>query len=285
MADARATLTVHSLPRNPWRATADARIAACLGQIAARSRSGRNIFQRETFMRGKKRRAGIDATAVMLLTLLALQCAMAATQEPAPISSLEVKLRKQILKNERLSAYLLEIPPKQASLMHRHATDLLSIFVSGGETRSTISGNPPKEDSFAVGAVRFRPAGFTHSTENIGANMFRAVVVEFNSSVGAIEAGKPDDSHYCNPGTERACVDVKYLFCTASFCIQDVRIAPHAVWRNDNAGDRLRVAISDYQFSKRLRKSGEVEYISNGSAKQWKNIGDKTARVAEVVFR
>ena len=234
-------------------------------------------------MHGQKRRAGSEAIAAMLLALL--QCAIAAAQDPAPISSLEVKLRKQIFKNERLSAYLLEIPPGQASLMHRHETDMLGIFVSGGETRSTISGNPPKDETFAVGTVRFRPAGFTHSTENIGANMFRAVVVEFNSSMGAIETDKPDDSHYCNSGTESACVDVKYLFCTARFCVQDVRIAPQAVWRNDNAGDRLRVAISDYQFSTHSGKSGEVEYISHGFAKHWTNTGDKPARVADMVFR
>ena len=55
--------------------------------------------------------------------------------------------------------FLLEIPPKHASLMHRHDTDLLSIFVSGGETKGTIYGQPPKEDRFAVGEVASaRPA-------------------------------------------------------------------------------------------------------------------------------
>jgi hypothetical protein len=236
-------------------------------------------------MHCERRRAASGAMASMLLTLLVLQCGIAVAQAPAPISSLEVKLRKQIFENDRLSVYLLEIPPNQASLMHRHDTDLLSVFVSGGETKSTIFGNPPKEDTFAVGAVRFRPAGFTHSTENIGTSMFRSVVVEFNSSMGAIETGKPDDSHYCDSDAKSACVDVKYVFCTARFCVQDVRIAPGAVWRNDDTGDRLRVAVSDYQFSTRIRKSGEVEYFSRGSAKHWKNVGGKPARIVDVVFR
>lgn len=109
--------------------------------------------------------------AVILLLIL---CAFAAAQSPTPISDLEVKYRKQIFKNDRFSVFLLEIPPNHASLMHRHDTDILTIFVSGGETKGTIYGKPPKEDRFAVGDVRFRPLGFTHSTENIGANMFRA---------------------------------------------------------------------------------------------------------------
>ena len=236
-------------------------------------------------MHKEKRRMGSAASAAALLATFVLQCGISLAQDAEPISSLEVKLRKQILKNERLSAYLLEIPPNQATLMHRHDTDLLSVFVSGGDTRSTIAGMPPKEDTFAVGAVRFRPAGFTHSTENIGASVFRSVVVEFSASMGVIEADKPEDSHYCNAGTKSACVDMKYLFCTAKFCVQDISIAPGAVWRKDNSSDQLLVAVSDYRFSSRTQKSGEVEYISAGSTKHWKNINGKTARVVDVVFR
>jgi len=163
------------------------------------------------------------AKAIVLLLLL---CTFAAAQDTTPISALEVKYRKRIFKNDRVSVYLLEIPPNHASLMHRHDTDILTIFVAGGETKSTIYGKPPKEDKFTVGEVRFRPAGFTHSTENMGANVFRAVILEFNSSVGAIEPSKPPDSRYCNPGSETACVSEKYLFCTARFCVKEIGIAP-----------------------------------------------------------
>jgi len=60
-------------------------------------------------MRGQKRRAGSEAIAAMLLALL--QCAIAAAQDPAPISSLEVKLRKQIFKNERFLPIYWRFPP------------------------------------------------------------------------------------------------------------------------------------------------------------------------------
>ncbi len=229
------------------------------------------------------------------IVLLLLLCAFAAAQDTTPISALEVKYRKQIFKNDRVSVFLLEIPPKHASLMHRHDTDILSIFVAGGETRSTIYGKPPKEDKFTVGEVRFRLAGFTHSTENIGANVFRSVILEFTSSMGAIEPTKPPDSRYCNPGSETACVDEKYLFCTAKFCVQELSIAPGAVWRNNEyASDQMLVAVSDYKLSNkrkgkaanvRKRKSGEVEYFLGGSARQWKNAASEPARIIAVVFR
>jgi hypothetical protein len=233
--------------------------------------------------------------AAKVLILLLLLCKFAAAQETAPISALEVKYRKQIYKNDRFSVFLLEIPPNHASLMHRHDTDILSIFVAGGETKGTIYGKPPREDRFAVGEVRFRPAGFTHSTENIGANVFRSVILEFNSSMGAIEPTKPPDSRYCNPGSDTACVDEKYLFCTAGFCVKGISIAPGAKWRdNESASDQLLVAVSDYKLSYkpegkaahvRERKSGEVEYFTGGPTRQRTNAASGPAHIIAVVFR
>ena len=229
------------------------------------------------------------------IVLLLLLCAFAAAQDTTPISALEVKYRKQIFKNDRVSVFLLEIPPNHASLMHRHDTDILSIFVAGGETKGTIYGKPPREDKFTVGEVRFRPAGFTHSTENIGANVFRSVILEFNSSMGATVPTKPPDSRYCNPGSETACVDEKYLFCTTGFCVKEISIAPGAVWRNNEyASDQMLVAVSDYELSYRLkgktaqvrkRKSGEVEYFTGGSTRQRTNAASVPARIIAVVFR
>jgi hypothetical protein len=230
-----------------------------------------------------------------VVVLLLLLCASAPAQPTTPISALEVKYRKRIISNDRVSVYFLEIPRGHASLMHRHDTDILSIFVAGGRTIGTIFGRPPREDRFEVGEVRFRPAGFTHSTENIGEDVFRSVILEFNSSMGAIEPTKPPDSRYCNPGSETACVGEKYLLCTAGFCVKEISVAPGAVWlNNDYASDQLLVAVSDYRFSYRRqgkaalgrrRKSGEVEYLTGGTARHWANALNVPARVIDVVFR
>jgi len=233
-------------------------------------------------------------TARVLVSLLLLY-GFAAAQETTPISALEVKYRKQIFKNERFAVFLLEIPPNHATLMHRHDTDILSIFVSGGETKGTIYGKPPKEDRFAVGEVRFRSAGFTHSTENVGANMFRCVILEFKSSMGSIQPTMPGNSHYCNPDATTACVDEKYLFCTARFCAKELSIAPGAIWRNQGfKNDQMLIAVSDYALSDKAkgknakilkRKSGEIEYLFGGSSRQWQNATSETAHVIAVVFR
>jgi quercetin dioxygenase-like cupin family protein len=227
--------------------------------------------------------------------LLLLLNGLAAAQEATPISALEVKYRKQISRNDRVAVFLLEIPPNHATLMHRHDTDMLSIFVSGGETKSTIYGRPPQEDAFAVGDVRFRSAGFTHSTENVGATTFRVVILEFTSSMGSLLATNTSDSHYCNPDTTTACVDEKYILCTPRLCAQDLSLAPGAIWRNEGSGnDQMLVAVSDFELSGELkrtsakvlrRKNGEVEYLPAGSSRRWRNTTSETAHVIVVSFR
>jgi hypothetical protein len=74
--------------------------------------------------------------------------------------------------------FLLDIPPGRATLLHRHDRDMLSVFVRGGKTRAVFNGGAPVDDTFAIGDVRFRSAGFTHSTENRDGADLRCVIFE-----------------------------------------------------------------------------------------------------------
>ena len=120
----------------------------------------------------------------ILVLVLTLSVAGFATQQLAPISADEVTLRHRIYGDGRVTIFLLDIPPGQATLLHRHDRDMLSVFVNGGRTRASFNGAAPVEDSFTPGDVRFRSAGFTHSTENIGTDRFLSVIFEFVDSQG-----------------------------------------------------------------------------------------------------
>lgn len=263
------------------------------GPVNRSVRPLKTVTTMPVFMHRQKRLIATYPNAARVLVFLLLLYGFAAAQETTPISALEVKYRKQIFENDRFAVFLLEIPPNHATLMHRHDTDMVSIFVSGGETKGTIFGKPPKEDKFAVGEVRFRPAGFTHSTENVGADMFRSVILEFKSSMGSMQPAKPSNSHYCNPGTTTACVDEKYLFCTTRFCAKELSLAPGAIWRNQGLkNDQMLIAVSNYELSGQRktantlkRKTGEVEYLVGGSTHQWRNATSETAHIIVVVFR
>ena len=229
-----------------------------------------------------------------LVVLLTLSVAGFATQQHAPISADEVTLRHRIYGDGRVTIFLLDIPPGQATLLHRHDRDMLSVFVNGGQTRAVFNGAAPVEDTFTPGDVRFRSDGFTHSTENTGTDRFLSVIFEFVDSQGPRTSATRPARHICNRGSQTTCVDEKPLFCTSKFCVDDLMMAPDAARPADGAtNDRILVAVSDYTFREELpgtapavhtRKSGEIEPMTAGAAGRWTNAGDP-AHLIVVTFR
>ena len=228
-----------------------------------------------------------------LVLVLTLSVAGFATQQHAPISADEVTLRHRIYGDGRVTIFLLDIPPGQATVLHRHDRDMLSVFVNGGRTRASFNGAAPVEDSFTPGDVRFRSAGFTHSTENIATDHFLSVIFEFVDSQGPRASATRPATHICNPGSQTACVDEKPLFCTSKFCVDDLTMGPHAVRPADGVRkDQILVAVSDYTFSEEApgnapavhtRKSGEIEPVAAGPARRWTNAGDPAHLVVVTV--
>jgi quercetin dioxygenase-like cupin family protein len=254
------------------------------------ARSVGDEFMRKSHVNGRP--AMLTKAAMLFLVVL---CGLAAAQSTtAQMSATEVKYRKTLFKKEQVSVFLLDIPPDRASLMHRHDTDLLTIFFEGGYTKGTIYGRAPKEERFAVGDVRFRPPGFTHSTENVGNKDFRAVILEFSSPTGPIQTSMPPNTHSCDPVGDFACVDEKYVLCTDKFCVVDVSLAAGGSWTGATTANRFLVAISDCELSYKAKgkstkirklKSGTVEYVPRGNGRQWRNIAAHPARIIAVVFR
>jgi quercetin dioxygenase-like cupin family protein len=220
----------------------------------------------------------------VLVLILTLSVAGVATQRLAPVSADEVTLRHRIYGDDRVTIFLLDIRPGQATLLHRHDRDMLSVFVNGGRTRASFNGATPMEDSFTPGDVRFRSAGFTHSTENIGTDRFLSVIFEFVDSQGSRTSATRPAMHRCNPDNQKACVDEKQLFCTSRFCVDELTMSPLAVRpAGGMTNDQILVAVSSYTFSEEIsgtaaavhtRHSGEIEPIAAGPARRWTNASD-----------
>jgi quercetin dioxygenase-like cupin family protein len=226
------------------------------------------------------------------ILVLALSVAGFAMQQHTPVSADEVTLRHRIYGDRRVTVFLLDIPPGQATMLHRHDRDMLSVFVNGGRTRASFNGAAPVEDSFTPGDVRFRSAGFTHSTENIGTAHFLSVIFEFVDSQGPRVSATRPATHTCNPDGQ-SCVDERPLFYTSGFCVDDLMMAPHAIRPSGDAtNDRILVAVSDYTFREEVpgtaaaihtRKSGEMEPMPAGPARRWTNTGDPAHLVVVTV--
>ena len=227
--------------------------------------------------------------------LVLLLCATAAAQNQVPIPDAEVPQRKGIFQNSHVTVSIVELAPHEGTPMHQHDRDLLTVFITGGLTKQIIYGRRAKTDRIAPGTARFHSAGFTHAVQNEEATRFRSIAVEFAQPQGMLERVGSKNSHYCNPGSDFACVDEKYLFCTAKVCVEDVSMAPGALSiKHSHTTDHMLVAVSDYELtdqvedkgtSVRRRKSGEVEYIPAGITHQLTNTGKNTARFVVVAWR
>jgi len=209
-----------------------------------------------------------------------------------PIPASEVKYRHPVLETSRFIAYLLEIPPHHATLMHRHDRDILTVFVSGAKTTSTFHGREPTTDAMPSGESRFRAAGFTHATRNDDSVVFRAVILEFAQPQGAVRA-RSDEQRYCNEGSPTACVMEKQQLCTEGFCVTEIRMAPGAIRKaSARAASYAMIPVNNCELSVGAHdlasvhdyRGGDIQYFESASD-SWKNSGQAEAHVVLVNFR
>jgi quercetin dioxygenase-like cupin family protein len=207
------------------------------------------------------RRKLLELFAACSAAALTAAISSAAVQPSIPLAS-EVRLRHQIYHGHGVTAFLLQIPPGQGSQMHRHDKDLLTIFISGGRTTAVFEGSAPRTDTLVAGTVRFRSAGFAHSTRNDGPADFRAVLLEFDRPQGS--ASQPT-----GPGE---------VLCTHGFCVRDVTINPGV--RLAGPGVAFFVPVGDAIVRE---ASGRRHVQRDGSIWRgrfgWSNGGSEVARV------
>jgi quercetin dioxygenase-like cupin family protein len=239
---------------------------------------------------------GREKVGNMKVTLLAvlLGCLPMFAQS-APPAAEPNRPRKEILRNDRVTAYLVEMAPGRVSPMHRHDKDVLTVVIDGAELKVKTPNGKSTTFRGTPGEVRFLPASFSHAPANIGKTTFRAVDVEFATPQGKKEPVPQKGTHYCNEGSQTACVTEKYLFCTQKFCVEDVTMGPGAKsTQHSHDTEHMLVAISDYSLSddttgkgvvQRDVKSGGVEYLPAGITHVLTNTGPAEARFIAIIFK
>jgi quercetin dioxygenase-like cupin family protein len=225
--------------------------------------------------------------------VLLLLCGCGVAQTGAPIPDDQVPQRKVILNNSKVQVSLLSLAPEDATPMHKHDKDMVTVFVDGGTTQSTLPGKAPMTDKMEVGEVRFRRGGFAHSTKNHGGKDLRAVIVEFAEAQG-VSKKVGTKSKTCAPDS-KACVEEKQLFCTERVCVENVVMAAgSSSIKHSHATDHLIVAVSDFELTDevegkgtviRKHKSGEVEFLPAGITHRLTNNGKQPAQFTVIVWR
>ena len=230
------------------------------------------------------------AAFALLLASVAV-CAQNATSA----SSSQDRFRKQVLQNDHVTVYLVEIPPQQATAMHRHDHDTLSIFINGGSTQAVAEDGSSVRNRFEPGDVRFRPAPYAHSVKNTGKDVLRVVDIESAIPVSGEDKRMRKKAHYCNPGSKTACITEDFLFCKPRFCVDDVTMGPGAkVAKHTHDTDHMVIAITDFSMDddtegkgviKRNVKSGEVEFFPAGLSHSLTNTTNKEIRFITILLQ
>lgn len=161
-------------------------------------------------------------------------CALSVTAaqgQDIPVPDSQVPQRRELLKTDRFTVYLLDLAPGQATPMHRHDLDIASVFPTNARTIGTFWKEPARPDRPALGAVRFRSAGFTHATANVDTIHFLSVIVEFARSQGRPDSTTSGRRSECSQTGHSSCTEVTTLFCLSDACVLDVTVPPGGVWR------------------------------------------------------
>jgi len=200
----------------------------------------------------------------------------------------QVPQRRELLRADRFTVYLLDIPPGQATPMHRHDEDIASVFFNSARTVSTFWKEAARPDRQALGAVRFRAAGFTHATENTDTTHFLSVIVAFARSQGRPDSTAAGSRSDCSQSGTSSCTEVTTLFCLKDACVHDVTVTPGGVWRA--TGPVLVVPVTNATWSTpgssvvspaRSLPIGTALY-EPASGTRWRNHGAIAARL--IVF-
>jgi hypothetical protein len=169
--------------------------------------------------------------------------------------------------------------------MHRHDLDIASVFPTNARTIGTFWKQPARPDRPALGAVRFRSAGFTHATANVDTVHFLSVIVEFARSQGRPDSTTTGQRSECSQSGHSSCTDVTTLLCLRDACVLDVTVTPGGVWRA--TAPVLVVPVTSTMWSTmRAGVLSPARILAIGTAlyepisgMQWRNEGAIAARL------
>ena len=220
-----------------------------------------------------------------IVSLLLWGCALtvsAAQGQDAPVPDSLVPQRRELLRTERFTVYLLDLAPGQATPMHRHDLDIASVFPSNARTIGTFWKEPPRPDRPPLGAVRFRSAGFTHATANTDTIHFLSVIVEFARSQGRPDSTTRGQRTECSRLTPSSCTEVTTLFCLRDACVLDVTVAPGGEWQS--TAPVLVVPVTNTMWSTPGSSAARILSIGMAlyepiSGMRWRNGGATAARL------
>lgn len=198
-----------------------------------------------------------------------------------------------ILENAYVRVFNVEIPPGQATLLHRHRHDYVSVILGAAEVSSQMQGLPTVTAKLQDGQTDFAEGNFAHVVRDLASTSFRAVDVEFLQDAKARKAPLPkwDEErglHILEGGTQGI------MFVKDGVRVSEVDLQPGGmIPEHHHAGPHLVIAVTDLDLrndvvgksaSKVELKAGDVKWVPGGFTHTLMNMGKRQAKFITLEF-
>jgi len=194
------------------------------------------------------------------------------------------------LENQYVRVFKVDVPPHDATLMHRHRHDYVFVTLGASQVSNEVEGKPAAMLKLQDGEVRFTPGNFAHIARNLASTPFRNVTIEFLQDKAAAPA-KWDEERGLNVltgGTQ------EILFVKDGVRVSEVELqSGGAMPKHHHSGPHLVVALSDLDLRNDVEgkppapaqlKSGDIKWIDGGYTHTVTNVGKQQAKFATLEF-
>jgi mannose-6-phosphate isomerase-like protein (cupin superfamily) len=231
----------------------------------------------------------------MLRALAFLLVAVAlAAQTPNEVEITNEGHHHQVLQNDFVRVFKVEVGPKEATLMHRHRHDYLYISLGPADVSNEVEGKSPVQLKLQDGQAGFLPGNFAHIARNLAPTPFSNVTIELMQDEKARTTPSPkwDEERglqVLHGGTQ------EILFVKDGARVSVIELQPGGmIPSHHHNGPHLVVAITDLDLRSDIEgrgptssqsKSGEVKWVPGGYTHTLTNISKQPAKFVTVEFQ
>jgi quercetin dioxygenase-like cupin family protein len=225
-----------------------------------------------------------------VLFLLALAAVTLAAQSSPEVEITAEPHHHLALQNKYVRVFKVEVPPHEATLMHRHHYDYAYVNLGPVELANDVEGQPPATLKLQHGETRFSPGNFAHAVRDLASTPFRNITIELLQH---------PQSHKPAPWPEKRGLQIlsagtqDILFVRDGVRASDVQLNPGGTLPKDShARAQLIVGVSQVKLRSAAAgirpeniemTTGDFQWL--GSAHTLVNAGKQPARFISFEFR
>jgi quercetin dioxygenase-like cupin family protein len=227
------------------------------------------------------------------LAALVLAAATLSAQTTAELEITAEPHHRLVLENSYVRAFLVDIPPGQATLMHRHHHDYVYVVLGPAEISNDVEGKPPVQLKLQDGETRSTDGEFSHIVRDLGSTPFRNLTIELLQDAKARQSPPPKwDEERGLQILEGGTKDI--MFVKDGVRVSETELRPGGmIPKHHHPGPHLTVAVTDLTLQSDIvgkgispiaLKAGEIKWFPGGYTNTIMNVGKQQAKFVTLEF-